>query len=134
MGSDGMSGRIMAADLPPSSSWTRLIWAPQISPMRLPTPVDPVKPTMSTRGSFVIASPTAALSEDVSTFTAPAGTSVRVAMISARKFEHQEVVGAPLSTTVQPAAIAHPSFFRLMSFGTFQGVIAPNTPTGSRRT
>ena len=44
------------------------------------------------------------------------------------------VSGAGLSTTVQPAASAGPTLARLIWVGTFHGVIAATTPTGSRRT
>ncbi len=43
------------------------------------------------------------------------------------------VSGAGFSTTVQPAASAGPIFAMLRYSGTFHGVIAPTTPTGSRR-
>ena len=35
-------------------------------------------------------------------------------------------------TTVQPAAIAAPTFIAIISNGTFHGVMAPTTPTGAR--
>src|SRR5271165_1395209 len=43
------------------------------------------------------------------------------------------VCSAGLSTTVQPAASAGPSFQAAISSGKFHGIIWPTTPTGSRR-
>ena len=42
------------------------------------------------------------------------------------------VCSAGLSTMVQPAANAGPSFQAAISRGKFQGMICPTTPTGSR--
>ena len=43
------------------------------------------------------------------------------------------VSGAGLSTTVQPAASAGPILAKLIWLGKFHGVMAPTTPTASRR-
>ena len=40
------------------------------------------------------------------------------------------VVEAGLTTTVQPAAIAGPTFVPISVIGKFHGTIAPQTPTG----
>ena len=99
--------------------------------MALPVAVEPVNETMSTRGSFVMSSPIP-FCEEVMTFTTPGGRSVFSRRNRPSRRLHQGVTGAPLSTTVQPAASAQPTFFRLSSWGKFQAVMAPTTPTGSR--
>ena len=44
------------------------------------------------------------------------------------------VSGAGFKTTVEPDASAGASLSMVTNSGTFQGTIAPTTPTGSRRT
>ena len=83
---------------------------------RRPTAVDPVKLIMSTSGWEVRASPVAVPDED-STFTTPAGMSVRSETNRPRASADHGVSGAPLSTTVQPAASAGASLARLIWVG-----------------
>ena len=66
----------MLADLPPSSRNTRFSVSAPRAAMRLPTAVEPVNEIMSTRGSPVSTSPTAAGSTDVTTLNTPGGMSV----------------------------------------------------------
>ncbi len=74
-----------------------------------PTGVEPVNDTTSTSGCVVSSAPTA-LSDDVSTFTTPGGMSVASATSLPSASVAHGVSGAPLSTTVQPAASAGASF------------------------
>ena len=99
--------------------------------MRRPVAVEPVKLTMSTRGSVESISPIV-LSDDVITLSTPGGMSGQRAASSPSSAADHGVSGAPLSTTVQPAASAGAVFARLICVGKFHGVIAPTTPTGSR--
>src|SRR5690606_7823279 len=99
----------------------------------LPTAVEPVKDTMSTRGS-VESTEATSLDHGVTTLNTPAGMSVCSATRRPSSAATHGVSGAGLSTTVQPAASAGPTLARLIWVGTFHGVIAATTPTGSRRT
>ncbi len=66
------SSSTRAAPFPPSSSNWRFMPRPATSPMRAPTPLDPVKLTMSTSGDETSASPDSGV-EPVTTFTTPGG-------------------------------------------------------------
>ncbi len=89
--------------------------------------------TMSTRGSVVSWAATS-FDRGVTTLSTPGGRSVRSAASRPSSQASHGVSGAGLSTTVQPAASAGPILARLIWVGTFHGVIAATTPTGSRRT
>jgi hypothetical protein len=96
-----------------------------------PVLVEPVKDTMSTRGSEARTAATS-LERGVTTLKTPGGMSVCSATNRPSSQATHGVSGAGLSTTVQPAARAGPTLARLIWFGTFHGVIAATTPTGSR--
>ena len=98
----------MAADLPPSSRKTRLSVGLAAAMMARPTGVEPVKVMTSTSGLVVISTPTL-LSDEVRMLTTPGGKSVFSAMSLPSASADHGVSGAPLSTTVQPAASAGPS-------------------------
>ena len=126
------SSRAIQADLPPSSRKVFFsVSAPQAM-IRLPTAVDPVNVTMSTRGSVVSTSPTR-WSDGVTMFTTPAGMSVSSTISFPSIVPIQGVSGAGLSTTVLPAASAGPSLAMFRYSGKFHGVMAATTPIGSRR-
>ena len=110
------SSRTTYALLPPSSRNTLFTVADAAAITRRPTAVDPVKLIMSTPGWAVSASPTAAPDDD-STFTTPAGMSVRSATRRPSASADHGVSGAPLSTTVHPAASAGASLARLIWVG-----------------
>ena len=65
--------------------------------------------------------------------TTPGGISVRSAITLPMCVADHGVSGAGFSTIVQPDASAGPIFAMFRYTGTFHGVIAPTTPTGSRR-
>ena len=121
------------ADLPPSSRNTRVMLLLAAAMTLRPVSVDPVKLTMSTLGSVTMAAPMS-LSDDVTTLNTPAGMSVCSATSRASAIAVHGVSGAGLSTTVHPAASAGATLARLIWVGTFQGVMAATTPTGSRST
>ena len=127
------SSRTIAADLPPSSRKTFFSVGAAAAMMARPVAVDPVKETMSTRGSEVSRAATS-LDRGVTTLSTPAGMSVRSATRRPSSAATHGVSGAGFSTTVQPAARAGPILARLIWVGTFHGEIAATTPTGSRRT
>src|SRR5436305_452622 len=93
------SGSSTLPDFPPSSSTTWRIPLAARSMMRWPTPGEPVKCNMSTRGSPVRASPAIALSSELIMLTTPGGTSVDSAMKCAldllEAMPPELVVGAP---------------------------------------
>ncbi len=110
------SSSTIAADLPPSSRKTFLRVSLAAAMMRRPVGVDPVKVTMSTSGLVVSTAPTSG-SDELSTLTTPAGMSVWLAISSPSASVTSGVSGAPLSTTVQPAASAGASFARASWLG-----------------
>jgi len=125
------SSSTIEADLPPSSRNTLVTLADAAAITRRPVAVEPVKLTMSTRGSPVSSSPMAG-SLDVTTLNTPAGMSVCSATNRPRARPHHGVSGAGFSTTVQPAASAGATLARLIWWGTFHGVMAATTPMGLR--
>ena len=98
--------------------------------MSRPTAVDPVKDTMSTRGS-VMSSWAMSLSDAGTMLTTPAGMSVFSAMIRPNRNALHGVSMAGLSTMVFPVARIWPTLLLMISNGKFHGVMAPTTPIGS---
>ena len=108
----------------------RLSARPALAPISRPTAVDPVKAILSTSSWSTSAAPVSP--SPVITFSTPAGRPASSASSPSRR----AVIGvcsAGLSTTVQPAASAGPSFHADIRIGKFQGMIWPHTPTGSLR-
>jgi hypothetical protein len=98
------SSRITFADLPPSSSETRLTFPAAAFETSFPARVDPVNETMSTPSWPAIASPTTG-PKPVTRLKTPAGRPTS-SMISARTKELSGVTSLGLATTEQPAASA----------------------------
>ncbi len=98
------SGRMTLADLPPSSSATRLTDSAASAATRRPAAVEPVKETMSTAGWAAIASPTTG-PRPLTRLNTPGGrpTSWK---ISASAYAASGATSLGLSTTVHPAARA----------------------------
>ena len=92
------------ADLPPSSSATRLTVCAATSEMRLPARVEPVKEIMSTCGCLTSASP-AAGPKPVTRLNTPLGRPA-ASTTSARMKALNGATSEGFSTTVQPAASA----------------------------
>ena len=88
------SSRTMAADLPPSSRNTRLSVSLAAAMIRRPVAVEPVNVTTSTSGLVVSTAPTSG-SDELSTFTTPAGMSVWLAISSPSASVTRGVSGAP---------------------------------------
>ena len=123
------SASTMAADLPPSSSEQRLSCSPHAAPIALPAAVEPVKVILSTSGCATSALPVSG--PPGTTESTPSGRPASVNS-SAITLADNGVSGAGLRTTEQPADNAGPSLLQIRNSGTFQAVIAPTTPTGSR--
>lgn len=102
------SGQMIDADLPPSSRTARLIWAPQISPIRRPTAVEPVKLTMSTPGCRTRCS--AAAGPAATKFSTP-GVKPTSSASSARTNEDSGFCSGTFTTTVHPATRAGADFW-----------------------
>ena len=125
------SSSAIAADLPPSSRNTFFSVGAAAAMIARPVAVEPVKDTMSIRGS-VASTEATSLDRGVTTLKTPGGMSVSSATSRPSSQASHGVSGAGLRTTVQPAASAGPTLARLIWVGTFHGVIAATTPTGSR--
>src|ERR1700738_5239349 len=97
-----------------------------------PVAVDPVKLNFRTLGLLVSSAPIARESP-VTTLHTPAGTPARAAS-SAIASADSGVCSAGLTMIVQPAASAGPTLRVIIAAGKFHGVIAAQTPTGSRNT
>ena len=118
------------ADLPPSSSVTRLIVSAAPAAIRRPTSVEPVNATFATSGCSTSRAP-AVEPGPTSTFTTPSGIPASTA-IRSNSIAVSGVSSAGLSTTVLPAASAGASFHDAIVSGKFHGVISATTPSGSR--
>ena len=116
--------------LPPSSSVSRLSDSPHLAPISRPTAVEPVKAILSTPGCSTSAAPVAP--SPATTLTTPSGIPASAAS-SATRSAVSGVCSAGFSTVVHPVASTGESFQIAISSGKFQGMIWPQTPTGSLR-
>ncbi len=98
------SAKITLADLPPSSSVTRLMDCEASAPTFRPTSVEPVKATLATSGCSTIRSPTVRPGP-LTTFSTPSGRPASSASRS-RRSAVSGVSSAGFRTTVFPAASA----------------------------
>ena len=124
------SPKMTFADLPPSSSVTRLIEPAAPRMTSRPTSVEPVKAILATSGCSTSRWPTTEPGP-TTTLRTPSGIPASSASSASRKAE-SGVSSAGLSTTVFPQASAGPSFQLAMLSGKFQGTISPTTPSASR--
>ena len=124
------SAKTTLADLPPSSSVTRLIVSAARAAIRRPTDVEPVNATLATSGCSTMRSPTTR-PLPTTTLKTPSGTPAATTIFSSSTAV-SGVSSAGLSTIVLPAASAGPTFHEAIASGKFQGVIRPITPSGSR--
>ncbi len=106
----------MKADVPPSSRNTFFTVSLAAAMMWRPVGVEPVKLTMSTRGSVTSSLPTSG-ELSVSMFTTPAGMSVCSVISVPRAAPVQGVWGGLFTSTVQPAARAGTSLARVICSG-----------------
>ena len=117
--------------LPPSSRLTRLSRSPASAPTRRPAAVEPVNDTRSTLGSVTIASPTSAPPR--TTCSRPSGRPASRKTASNIAPPQTGVCGSGLRITALPTASAGATTRMPSTDGEFQGVIAPITPAGTRR-
>ena len=123
------SANTTLADLPPSSSETRVMLRAASAMIADPISVEPVNPTLETRGSVTARcrrSPQTGRTDIV-----PSGSPAS-ARISASRSSESGVSDAGLTTIVFPHASAGESFHVAITSGKFHGVISAQTPTGSR--
>ena len=128
--SSGAPSRMMFGDLPPSSSDTFLTVSAAALSTRMPARVEPVKETMSMPGCEDSAAPTVGPSPSTRLKT-PGGTPASC-RISAMTWPESGAISEGFSTIVQPAASAGATLQAIWLAGQFQGVMSPQTPTGSR--
>ena len=121
----------MFADLPPSSSVTRLIVPAAPAAIPRPTSVEPVKAIFATSGCSTSRRPQT-LPGPATTLSTPSGMPASSAIRSSSSAV-SGVSSAGLSTTVLPAASAGATFQEAITSGKFQGTISPTTPSGSRK-
>ncbi len=115
--------------LPPNSKVTGIIFSAAFIFTLRPDFTEPVKVTLATSGWRTSASPVRSPSP-VITFKTPLG---RIAPSNcAARSTVKEASGDAFKTTVLPAARAGATFMASNIKGTFQGIIAPITPRGSR--
>ena len=124
------SANTTLADLPPSSSVTRLIVCAAPAAIVRPTSVEPVNATLATSGCSTSRCPQVRPGP-ATTLTTPSGIPAASA-IRSNSSAVSGVSSAGLSTTVLPAASAGASFQAAIVSGKFHGVISPTTPSGSR--
>ncbi len=124
------SPNTMLADLPPSSSETRLIVGAAAAATTPPTAVEPVRETMSTSGWVANASPSAPPAPFTMLNTPAGRPASSTASAKMRAESGESWLG--LSTMVQPAASAGPTLQVTWFIGQFQGASRAQTPTGSR--
>ena len=125
------SAKTTLGDLPPSSIDTRLTVPAAARRIAFPVSVSPVNEILSMPGCSAMAAPTTGPGPGT-TWNAPGGSPAS-ARSSANISAVRGVTDAGLRTTVFPRERAGAIFHMAWSSGKFQGVIAPTTPTGSRR-
>src|SRR3954447_8202078 len=125
------SSSTIAALLPPSSSEMRFNRSVARAPTRRPAAVDPVNDTLSTPGWVTRYSLTSRPAG--STDSTPSGSPASLNNAPSHSAS-MGVSGAGLRMTVHPASSAGTTLLMAMNSGTFHGMIAATTPTGSRRT
>ena len=124
------SAKTTLADLPPSSSVTRLIVPAAPSAIPRPTSVEPVKAILATSGCSTSRLPQTEPGP-ATTLRTPSGSPDSSAMRSS-SIALSGVSSAGLRTIVLPAASAGATFQEAITSGKFQGTISPTTPSGSR--
>ena len=130
--SKSASSKTMNGALPPSSMEVFFTVLAHCSKSSLPTSVEPVNVTLRTVGLPVISAPMAR-AEPVTTEKMPAGMPASSASTASARAE-KGVCVAGFNTMGQPAARAGPAFLVIMAEGKFHGVMAAQTPIGSRIT
>ena len=124
------SAKTRFADLPPSSSVTRLIVCAAPAAIPRPTSVEPVNATLATSGCSTSREPHTEPGP-ATTLRTPSGRPASTAIRSSSS-EVSGVSAAGLRTIVLPAASAGATFHEAITSGKFHGVIRPTTPSGSR--
>ena len=101
-------------------------------PTRRPAAVEPVNETMSTCGSVTRASPTSA--PPMTICRSPSGSPASRKIAAKTAPPHTGVCGSGFRITALPRASAGATTRMPRTLGEFHGVMAPTTPTGTRRT
>ncbi len=117
--------------LPPNSRDTFFSSPPARAPTRRPTSVEPVNDSTRVLGSVTSASPTSA--SPMTTSSRPSGSPASAKTAAKTAAPQTGVCGSGLRTTALPNASAGATTRMPSTLGEFHGVIAPMTPTGTRR-
>ena len=125
------SSKTICGDLPPSSRVTRLRLSAAACATARPVAVEPVNATLSTPLCEASAAPSSRL-DPATTLNTPSGKPASCSTWANASVDAGECSDG-LTTNVQPAASPGASLKVISSSGEFHGVIAPTTPTGSRR-
>ena len=125
------SSKTICGDLPPSSRVTRLTLSAAACATARPVAVEPVNATLSTPLCPASAAPSSRL-EPATTLNTPGGNPASSSTCAKASVDAGEC-SEGFTTNVQPAARPGASLNVISSSGEFHGVIAPTTPTGSRR-
>ena len=130
-GGRSASSSTISGLLPPSSRLTFLSRPPACAPTIRPTSVEPVNETMLMFGSVTSASPVSA--SPMTIWSSPSGRPASLKTAANMAPPQIGVCGSGLSTTALPSASAGATTRMPSTLGEFHGVIAPTTPTGTRR-
>ena len=129
------SSNTMKGACPPSSRDIFLMLEALCCIRIRPTGVDPVKVTLRTTGLAQSTLPIAMeLSLSAVMMLSTPGGMPACSASTARANAERGVCSAGLSTIVQPAAMAGATLRVIIALGKFQGVMAAQTPIGSRNT
>ncbi len=120
----------ITGDFPPNSRVTFFSVSVAALLIAFPVTAEPVKLILLTKGCSTNACPASA-PRPLTTLITPAGMPASTAS-SANRRVARGVTSEGFITIVQPVANAGAIFHIAIIKGTFQGTIAPTTPTGSR--
>jgi hypothetical protein len=123
------SAKTIMGDLPPSSSVTGMSFCDAALATILPVSTEPVKVTLRTSGCSTSGAPHSG-PMPLTMLKTPAGSTRFIS--SQMRSTASGASSADFTTTVLPATSAGATFSVISSIGTFQGMIAPTTPSGSR--
>ncbi len=127
--SKSQSAKTIIGDLPPSSSVNGISFSAAARATILPVSTEPVKVTLRTSGWVTSGAPHSGPKPD--TMLNTPGGSTRF-MISQMRSTASGASSADFTTTALPATSAGATFSAISSIGTFHGMMAPTTPSGSR--
>jgi hypothetical protein len=127
--SKSQSAKTIIGDLPPSSSVTGMSFSAAARATIFPVSTLPVKVTFRTVGCATSGAPHSGPKPETMLKTPGGSTRFR---ISQMRSTASGASSALFTTTALPATSAGATFSAISSIGTFHGMMAPTTPSGSR--